>query len=298
MLNLYWPVFKNLEKEFNELTYYIHIDDKQIQTYSSKISDLILRSAVEIESISKELYLREGGDKTENVRYDSDALKFLNTKWKLDKKIVRISASNCFQSKVELQPFNKNAKKKNGKSTYGWNNSYQYLKHSRAKNLNYGSINNLFEIMAALFLLNVYYKNEVFNLGTYINKNNFSHSLGSEFFSVKVHNNSSINQLGKYNKDDDFDECTYLIKYIKESKENLVRKLQEVTQQFKSQLPENLKYEKYRQSEEGVQLIANNELKKLLGEKNHTQMIGKATLGLPLFFENLKYEAILNQNDI
>ena len=60
MTNIYWPVYKNLERELLSLTYSIHVDDAQLKVYSSQISDLIIRSAIEIESISKELYLKEG----------------------------------------------------------------------------------------------------------------------------------------------------------------------------------------------------------------------------------------------
>jgi len=56
MTNIYWPVYKNLEDEFGKLMFSIHIDDNQMNVYSSKISDLILRASTEIESISKELY--------------------------------------------------------------------------------------------------------------------------------------------------------------------------------------------------------------------------------------------------
>jgi hypothetical protein len=56
-MNTYWPVYKNLEAEFNRLATYIHIDDNQLTTYSSKIADLILRTVVEIESLSKKMYI-------------------------------------------------------------------------------------------------------------------------------------------------------------------------------------------------------------------------------------------------
>ena len=78
-MNFYWPIFKNLENEFSKLMYDIHIDDEQLNVYSSKISDLILRSAIEIESISKELYYSNGGTECGNIRYDDVAIKYLNT---------------------------------------------------------------------------------------------------------------------------------------------------------------------------------------------------------------------------
>jgi len=48
MANLYWSVYKNLEKEVLELSNQIHIDDEQLNVYSIKISELLIRCSVEI----------------------------------------------------------------------------------------------------------------------------------------------------------------------------------------------------------------------------------------------------------
>jgi len=60
--NLFWPVYKNLEKELLTLSHYVHISDDQANVYSMHIAELIIRCAVEIESISKELYSLLGGN--------------------------------------------------------------------------------------------------------------------------------------------------------------------------------------------------------------------------------------------
>ena len=60
--NLYWPVYKNLEKEVLKLADYIHFSDDQLGTYSMFIADLIVRCSVEIEALSKELYCMLGGN--------------------------------------------------------------------------------------------------------------------------------------------------------------------------------------------------------------------------------------------
>jgi hypothetical protein len=65
MSNLYWVIYKNLEREVLHLGDLIHFDDKQLSVYSIRISDLLIRCAVEIEAISKELYVKNGGE--ENV---------------------------------------------------------------------------------------------------------------------------------------------------------------------------------------------------------------------------------------
>ena len=153
MSNIYWSVYKNLEKGVVNLSYSIHIDDNQLNVYSSYISDLILRASAEIESISKELYKLNGGSKIK-IKYDTDALEYLNNLWKLDLKVVILSSINCFQTNKELKPFLKNEISTfHGKQTYSWNNSYQNLKHDRANSLQYGSVKYLIDIMASLYVL-------------------------------------------------------------------------------------------------------------------------------------------------
>ena len=61
--NLYWPIFKNLENELVKLSNDIHFDDDQLKIYSIKITELLIRTVVEVESISKELYFLNGGTK-------------------------------------------------------------------------------------------------------------------------------------------------------------------------------------------------------------------------------------------
>ncbi len=46
MSNLYWPIYKNLEKEVVELSNWVHFDDKQLFVYSVKISELLIRCSV------------------------------------------------------------------------------------------------------------------------------------------------------------------------------------------------------------------------------------------------------------
>jgi undecaprenyl diphosphate synthase len=46
--NLYWNVYKSLEKEFVALADVIHIDDKQLDIYSMKIADLLIRTSGEL----------------------------------------------------------------------------------------------------------------------------------------------------------------------------------------------------------------------------------------------------------
>lgn len=80
--NSYWPVYKNLEDETLEVAKYNQFDDDQLDVYSMKIADLLVRCAVEIESLSKELYWSNGGQKQYDLNgnerklyFDTDCIK-------------------------------------------------------------------------------------------------------------------------------------------------------------------------------------------------------------------------------
>jgi len=191
-VNLYWPVYKNLEKEVLELSYYIHFCDEQIELFSIKIAELLLRCAVEVESIVKSLYSDEGGNmkpldgdgKERYLNYDFDCLKLLDQKWRLGKRQVLLATPSMYFIKNENRIFSplKNAHK--GEAV--WQKAYQAVKHSRVENLNKANIRMLLRVMAALYLLNLYYRNDMFEFETQSEmKNNFDPSIQSDLFSVK-----------------------------------------------------------------------------------------------------------------
>jgi hypothetical protein len=82
---MYWPIFRRLESEIEDLAFAIHIDDTQLNVYSPRIVDLILRAASDIESISKELYEKNGGPKKSNPKFDHVFLKYLIKIWQIEK---------------------------------------------------------------------------------------------------------------------------------------------------------------------------------------------------------------------
>lgn len=232
--NIYWPVYKNIESEFNNLMFVIPIDDNQLNVYSSKISDLILRASTEIESISKELYKLNGGIKTKNIKYDEDALTYLNTLWNLENKKVIISSYNCFLTSKELIPFQKNEPRTgNSRLTYSWNNAYQNLKHDRASSLHFGSIKYLIDVTAALYVLNLYFKNDKFDGKDDALGNNFDSSLGSTIYNIKLHINQTINLEQNFHKNSDFDECVYLLKPTDSSIEFMQNTINSLNNQLK-----------------------------------------------------------------
>lgn len=200
--NLYWPVYKNLEEEFLKLAGYIHFSDDQLGTYSMFIADLIVRCAVEIEALSKELYRMLGGnmsptDSQGNARdlyFDTDCLDLLEKTWLLGKKQIAVSAINYYCTKTEnkiLTPLHKACKR--GTSGSKWKQAYQAVKHDKRGSLKKASIENLLHAMGALYILNLYYRDEKLDLGrVYLNDCNFDNRLGSEIFSAHYCHATSV----------------------------------------------------------------------------------------------------------
>lgn len=42
-INLFWPIYRKIEKEVLEIATYVHIDDTQLKVYSIHIGELIVR---------------------------------------------------------------------------------------------------------------------------------------------------------------------------------------------------------------------------------------------------------------
>ncbi|MGV7095266.1 hypothetical protein [Desulfovibrio sp. QI0434] len=171
--NLFWPIYKNIERETLAIADYIHFSDDQSKVYSIRIADLIIRCAVEIESISKFLYTSNGGnqnviDSNGNRRelyFDTDCIDFLNNLWKLSVKEIQICAKNFYftkESNLTLTPLHKANKR--GDSGSSWKKAYQSIKHNRVKCIREATIKNLLNALGALLILNTSMINRSINM--------------------------------------------------------------------------------------------------------------------------------------
>lgn len=228
--NLYWPVYKNLEKEFIKLADYIHFSDDQLNMYSMHIADLIVRCAVEIEALSKELYNKLGGNmspvdnqgNSRDLYFDTDCLDLLEQKWLLSKKQITVSAINFYftdeKNKV-LTPLHKANKR--GTSGSKWKQAYQAVKHDRRNSLKKASIGNLLYAMGALYILNLYYMDERTDIGrVYLSDHDFDSRAGSEIFSVSCYKATGFSMSKHMDDsnilplvDNDLEKSVFIIKY-------------------------------------------------------------------------------------
>lgn len=231
MVNLYWPAYKRLENEIVLMTSDIKFDDDQISVYSDKFLEILIRTSVEIEAISKELYLKNGGEEIKpesDMFFDTVCLQFLEEQWNISKKCVLVNGVYFYFDKEEnkiLTPLNKANKR--GLSGAKWKQAYQAVKHNRSKNYKLGNMKNCIAALAALYLLNIYYKDEVFQFSDLKDVNNFDQTQGSKIFSIMISKGHS------FNGNIDIDEkSVYCINYTeefvekwKEKKEKLNRSI-------------------------------------------------------------------------
>ena len=202
MSNLYWPVYKNLEKEIINLSFSVNFDDKQFEylkndeefiktpPYSVKIGDLLIRCCTEIEALIKELTKGKDEDIKKIPSVDSNKpittgcrLKYLHKIWGLHQKTVYVSCISMYFQNQENQHFTPFDYTKYDLNDYY--SAYNAIKHNRnVKTIYKGNIRFLLRAMASLFLLNLYYKDEIISLG----KTSSTDSVlsGSEIFAVET----------------------------------------------------------------------------------------------------------------
>lgn len=230
---LYWQVYLNLEREFLGLTDTVFVNDAQQEVFSMRIADLLIRTAIEIEAIAKDLYLENGGVVVpdEDMYFDTVCLAYLDKLWNLDKKTVLVVSPNVYFEKDEnkiLYPLHKAMKR--GKSSVDWNRAYQAVKHNRVRELSKGSIKHLLHSLAALYVLNLYYRDEHIENLSEKEKVAVNPSFGSSLFAVRIHRVNSLLPDGAYPKSPTYDECIYIDDYESKSKAEAMAALAEMNE--------------------------------------------------------------------
>ena len=258
--NHYWPIYKNLEEEAVNLSRYVQIDDEQVGVYSMHIADLIVRCAMEIEAISKELYWKNGGVKPignngneRDLYFDTDCIKHLNDLWGICEKEIIVSSENFYFEKDEnliIQPLYKGHKRSGAK----WNKAYQAVKHDRKGSIKQGNIKNMIFALGALYILNLYYLDSTVDLGiTTTPLELFDSRMGSIIFSSSVVNATIDVKMGADTGDDVISDeikeksknAIYIIRYKKKSWEKINQAIKEDNEKLLKAMKESGALEKY-----------------------------------------------------
>lgn len=301
MNQLYWHVYLNLEKEFLRLADTIFVNDNQQEIYSMKIADLLIRTVIEIEALAKELYLANGGPvlPDEEMFFDTVCMKHLDNLWNLDKKMVLVVSPSIYYDKDEnkvLTPLHKATKR--GSSSADWNKAYQAVKHNRVRELSKGNIKHFLHGLAALYVLNLYYREErIINLPEK-EKHNVDPSFGSSLFAVKIHKVGGFNVDNGYIKNADYDECVYIEDYESASKQKAMEAMALMTDYINNASHveyEKLIREKFNKGEtptkEWIEQHQIDVIKKVLPVKdiNLGKLFNNAMTGI-------RYEIVLNKH--
>ena len=202
MNNIYWSIYLRLEKEILNTTHIVRYDDNQLSVYSELYAELLIRTAVEIEAISKELYLNNGGPCIpieDEMYFDTKCLKYLNEIWNLEEKEIYVTGSGFYFENEEnkvLHPLKKSYKR--GSSGSDWKKAYQAVKHNRSKNFKMANAKNCLRALGALYILNIYYKNTKYIIGNQTNLEKFDSTLGSNIFSINYYISRHLNLEKKY----------------------------------------------------------------------------------------------------
>ena len=179
MGNLYYPVYKQIETEVIGLASSIHFSDNQLNVYSLKIAELILRCAVEIESLMKDIYRNNMKVEPKNP---GACIKWIDDNWKIsDKEVFIVSPVFHIDSFRIIKPFDYK-----DKSPEDFYSSYCAIKHDREKNLSKANLNTLIRSLAALYILNIYFLGERFYLGDDHHASKLDKSAGSQIFVFSV----------------------------------------------------------------------------------------------------------------
>lgn len=191
--DMFWQTYLNLENNLVDIGRYVLISDvsnsdgwrNQLDVFSPHIADLLVSCCIQIEAISKELYFTLGGKKereSNELYFDQDCLQLIDQTWDVSQKVVNVSSPIFYLTKDEnkiLYPL-KNSWRRKGTN---WEKAYQAVKHDRYKSMPKGNIKALICATAALYLLNIYYRNDSW-LTNHNALSSLDWSMGSSIFSV------------------------------------------------------------------------------------------------------------------
>lgn len=239
--DFYWNIFKSLERELVTLSEIVCIDNNQLSVYSIKIAELILRTVAEIESISKKLYCEcenvTDPDVTRKLKFDYDCLSHISTMWRLEDKVVNVVCPSIFADSIfVLNPL----KKSFGKGGYCWNDAYQGLKHNREAEFKKASIRNFIFALGALYMLNLYLRDDKITIGHNPFDKSLDASFGSEIFSVKVDRNVRFDLSYNPIHDEKSVDCVGIVNATRKSLAVVAAALKITNEQIRLQLARSL----------------------------------------------------------
>ena len=172
------------------------------------------------------------------------------------------------------------------------------MKHNRVKELAKGNLKHLLHGLAALYVLNLYYKDEQIKNLTDKDKHSVNRNFGSALFAVNKHITAGLKSDGQYEKNANFDECVFIEDYEPNSKKvacEVMAEMNNYVQQHSLAELEKLMKEKASKgevpSQEWINQVRPQIMKSVFPIKDY-QLSKKFNSGL----NGLLYDIVLNKN--
>lgn len=164
--------------------------------------------------------------------------------------------------------------------------------------MNKGNIKHLLRALGALFILNLYFKDEVHNFENDSKATSFPINMGSDIFAIKLHKWFSYGSSYNYGKNEDFDECVYLTKYTDDSLEKKRQATEEMMSKQSELFLRHPKFLEYIKTNDIKDYNGQNLMWDVLGEDDYLNIIRIASQKPMEVFKSTEYEAIINKNSI
>ena len=153
---LFFQIYQSLEKELLGMTDYIHFSENNLDVYSVKLANFILRANVESESLLKQLFKRTEHykgltQKEKNLELENNTYTEVNEVYKLEKKTIYIASEIFYFQDKYSEPFIPFKYKKNGKDSH---KIYNSIKHDKVNNLKKADLETAINMLGTLFILN------------------------------------------------------------------------------------------------------------------------------------------------
>lgn len=160
---LFFQIYQSLENELLEMTDYIHFSDKNLNVFSVKLANFILRANVECESLLKELfkntfYYNSLSKEERKEKLKSSTFTYVNKEYNLLEKEVIISSEFFFFEDKYSEGFTPFKYKKNKRDLH---KIYNSIKHDKVNNLYKADLETAINVLAVLFILNLYFYPEL-----------------------------------------------------------------------------------------------------------------------------------------
>ena len=145
MIKKYWRYYLILESEFIKSADFVEIHKNNFNTFSIRYAFLIQSVGAELDILFKELCQFKTSDRKTITDYAKEILS-------KDKFNIKNLVIEVMKYDIKLQPF-KNWEEKRASQSLNWWEAFTSIKHNRYENIKKANLENVLNILGALFLI-------------------------------------------------------------------------------------------------------------------------------------------------